>query len=399
VQQRILVIGGGIAGVESALTLGRGLPDANVVLLAHADTLRVMPDLVYVPGGVSAQRIEVPFRDLLATEPVDVVLGEVECIDLAEKVARIDTGDQSFDTLVVAPGAAPVDTSGIQLHTVEEALGVRDRLDELFEQATRDGARSSVIIRAAADDAWAPPAYEFAALLATRRRALGVERLVSITLVTAEMSPFQWFEPHVADIVVDVFAELGIELASGVPEARFDDLVGDLVIDFGRLEARHVPGLPGRDERGWYDTDNDGRVHPDVFVVGDATAHGFKSAFAVAWQARRMLVALGGSIERLGERIAGVPADAVEHHVDLGYRTLRIRLPIAAKLGDPWLGHDATVQLSDLPPERLAGLLLGDLPGVAGGPSAAQSHRAMLTRPGSPLRPGAPVRLASNPNR
>jgi hypothetical protein len=395
---RILVVGGGIAGVESALTLGRGLPDARVTLLGHADTLRIMPDLVYVPGGVSARRIEVPLRELFATEPVDVVLGEVDSIDLAAQVARVDSGDLTFDTLVIAPGAAPLSTSGMRLHTIDEALAVRDRLDTIFEQATRDEVRSSIVIRAAADDSWSPPAYELAALLAARRRTLGVERLVSITLVTAELSPFGWFEPHVADIVVETFRELGIELASGVPEARFDDLEGDLVIDFGRLEARHVPGLPGRDERGWYLTDADGRVHPKVFVVGDAAAHGFKSAFAVAWQARRMLVALGGSLDRLGSRIAGVPVDAVEHHVDLGYRTLRIRLPISAKLVDPWLGHDATVHLDDRPPDRLAGLLLGAVVDSVGAPSAARAHRALLTRPGSPPRMAGRVRLASNPS-
>ena len=108
--RRILVVGGGIAGVESALTLGRGLPDADVTLLGHSDVLRVNPDLVYVPGGVSARRIEVPFRELLADAPVTVRLGEVDSIDLDAHVARVDTGDVPFDVVVVAPGAAPVAT-------------------------------------------------------------------------------------------------------------------------------------------------------------------------------------------------------------------------------------------------------------------------------------------------
>jgi hypothetical protein len=226
---------------------------------------------------------------------------------------------------------------------------------------------------------------------------LDVERLVSVTLVTAELQPFQWFEPHVADVVVETFATLGVELATGVPEARFDDLIGDVVVDFGRLEARHVPGLPGRDARGWYDVDGDGRVHRDAFVVGDAAGHGFKSAFAVAWQARRMLVALGGSLDSLGQQVGGVPIDAVEHHVDLGTRTLRIRLPVAAKLLDPWLGHDATVQLDDAPPDRLAGLLVGSELTRAGGRSAAYAHRALVTRPAGPLRSAGRPRLASRP--
>lgn len=379
--RRILVIGGGIAGVEGALTLARGLPDDRVTLLTHSHVLRVMPDLVYVPTGVDAHRIEVPIRDLLVTEAIDVVLGEVESVDLDAHLAHADTGDHAFDVVVVAPGAAPLETGGLQLQTLEQAEAVRDRLDEVFAAATADGARSSIVVRACADDAWAPPAYEFAALLASRRRMLGVEKLVSVTLVTAELQPFQWFEPHVADVVVREFDTLGIELATGVPESRFDDLIGDVVVDFGQLEARHIPGLPGRDERGWYATDADGRVHADAFVIGDAARHGFKSAFAVAWQARRMLTALGGTLHSLGAHVGGVPIDAIEHHVDLGSRTLRIRLPVAAKLLDPWLGHDATVTLDDAPPDRLAGLLVGNELVRAGGRSAAHAHRALVTRP------------------
>lgn len=387
--RRILVIGGGIAGVEGALTLARGLPTDQVTLLTHTDVLRLMPDLLYVPTGVSATRMEMPVRALLADSSVQLAFGEVECVDLDAKVAHADTGEYPFDVVVVAPGAAALPTSGMQVQSLEQAEAVRERMDELFVAALEHGQRSSIVIRAAADDAWSPPAYELAALMATHRRLAGLEQLVSITLVTAELSPFQWFEPRVADVVVETFASLGIELATGVPEARFDDLAGDLVIDFGRLEARHVSGLVGRGDGGWYVTDHDGRVHPDAFVLGDATSDGYKSAFAVAWQARRMLQALGGSLDALGHFVAGVPIDSAEYHLELGTRTLRIRLPIAATLHDPWLGHVAGVVLDDGAPDRLAGLLLGELVQNVGGYCAAASHRLHVTRPGSQLQPEA----------
>jgi NADPH-dependent 2,4-dienoyl-CoA reductase/sulfur reductase-like enzyme len=395
--RRIVVVGGGIAGAESALTLARGLPADHVTLLSHSDVLRVMPDLVYVPAGVSEQRLELPFRTLFAEVDIDVVLGEVEAIDLDAHVARADTGDVPFDIVVVAPGASAQPTSGMQLQSIDDACALRERLDELFAAAAAGESRSSIVIRAAADDTWSPPAYEFAALLAARRRMLGVERHVSITLVTAEMTPFQWFDPSVADVVVEELRELGIELALGVPEARFDDLEGDLVVDFGRLEARHVAGLPGRDQNGWYATDSNGRVHRDAFVVGDAASHGFKAAFAVAWEARRMLVELGGDMQRLGATVGGVPVDWVEHHVDLGLRTATIRLPIAANLHDPWLGHDSRVELHDEPPDRLAGMLLGDLIDGRRGATAAQAHRALVAQRSTAGGGTSHARVASRP--
>jgi NADPH-dependent 2,4-dienoyl-CoA reductase/sulfur reductase-like enzyme len=396
--RKLVVIGGGVAGVECALTLARGLPDDRVTLVAHAEVVRVLPDLVYVPGGVSPQRIELPVRELVAGADVEVAIGEVESVDLSSHVVHTDVGDVPFDVVVAAPGAQPLPTSGFQLQTLDQALALRDRLDELFGYLEASDERATILIRAAADDAWSPPAYELAALLAARIRARGLTNRVTVTLLTAELSPFQWFEPRVADLVVGQLHDLQVELATGVPEARFDDLDGTVVVDFGRMEARHVCGLPGRDERGWYATDGDGRVHPDAFVIGDAASHGFKAAFAAAWQARRVLVALGGSLRCLGADVGGVPADYVEHHVDLGNRTLRIRLPVAAPLHDPWLGRDSTVQLDDAPPDRLAGLLVGSAIRATGIGSAAAAHRALVTRAASRPHPATRARLASSPS-
>lgn len=395
----ILVAGGGIAGVEAALTLGRGLPDDRVTLLTHGDVLRASPDLLYVPCGVDAHRLDVPLRELLAEEPVHVLLGTLESVDLVGRVVHADVGSVAFDVIVAAPGAEPLGTTGLQVQSVEQAELLRDALDEVFAAASADGQRGSVVLRAEADDAWAPPAYELAMLVAARRRMLDVERLVDITLVTAELQPFQWFDPKVADIVVDALRSWDVELASGVPVTRFDDLGGDVVVDFPRLHARNMPGVPGPVGDGWYAVDAVGRVAPGAFVVGDAAGHGYKAAFACAWQARRVLAELGGDVAALGTEVAGVPVDAVEHHVDLAGRTLRVRLPLAARLHDPWLGHDTTVRVDDGPPDRLAGLVVGELLGRRGGRSAAHAHRALLSRPDAPRRRAARAQHASSPSR
>lgn len=397
--RRILVVGGGIAGVEAAITLGRGLPDDRVELLARSDSLRIGPDLLYVPSGVDIHRTEVPMGSLLEDERVHLRLGQVEHVDLQRRVATTDVGTVGFDVLVAAPGAEPAAAGGLRLGDPVEAELLRDRLDGVFGRAASDEARASVVIRAEVDDGWAPPAYELALLLADRRHALGVDHLVSILLATGELHPFQWFDTRAADIVVEALHAAGVELASGVSPTMLDELDGDVTVDVPRLEPRHLPGLPGRGDGGWYRVDALGRVQRDVFVVGDAASHGFKSAFAAAWEARRVLVALGGSVQSLGTSIGGVPVDAVEYHVDLATRTLRIRIPVAARLHDPWLGHDATVQLDDGPPDHLAGLLVGEVLQRFGGRSAALAHRAMATRQALPRPAAARGWSASNHSR
>lgn len=395
----ILVAGGGIAGVEAALTLGRGLPEDRVTLLAHTDVLRVSPDLLYVPCGVDAGRLDVPLRELLSNEPVHVMLGSLESVDLVGRVAHLDVGTIAFDVIVAAPGAEPLATSGLQVQSVSQAEELREALDEVFAAASADDRRGSIVLRAEADDAWPPPAYELAMLLGARRQRLGVERLVDITLVTAELQPFQWFDPLVADMVVDELAAWGVELATGVPVSRFDDIGGDVVVDFPRLHARNMPGVPGPVGDGWYDVDSDGRVAPGAYVVGDAAGHGYKAAFGCAWQARRVLAALGGDVAALGSEVAGVPVEAVEHHVDLAGRTLRIRLPLAARLHDPWLGHHSTVRIDDGPADRLAGLVVGELLERRGGRSAGLAHRALLSRRAERRPTAGRARPAWSPSR
>lgn len=381
--RRILVIGGGIAGVESALTLARGLPDAQLAILLHRDELHVPADLVYVPFGVEPTCLLVSLLPMLQQAGVEVLHGDVRHVDLERGVAADDGGaEHRFDVLVAAPGASPCGSSGLQLQTVDDAMELRDAFERLLAR-TETGARESIVIRAAVDDAWPPPAYELAALAAAWRRARGAADRVSVTLVTAELSPFQWFEPSAADGVLETLRDLDVELASGVPEARFDDLCGDVTVDFPPLEPRRLSGLPGRGRSGWYDVDVDGRIDDRTFVVGDAAHGAFKAPFAAAWQARRMLLALGGTLDRLGRSIGGVPTDEVHHHIDLAERSLRVRLPVRASPNDPWLAHAAEVDVRADAPDRLAGLHVrassaGSDPGAA---TAAARFRDLISQP------------------
>lgn len=360
--RRIVVAGGGIAGVEAALTLAHGLRDADVTLLAHGRELWRTPDLVDAALEEPELRHDVPLADVVAGAPITVRCADLRHVDVDRRVAVTTDGELRYDELVVAPGARALPTQGLPLRTPAHATVLRGVLDARFELLRHPRERASVVIRAAADNAWAPPAYELAALIARRGRAHGltVGRRLTVTIVSAELTPFGWFEPHVADIVVDELRSLGVELAVGVPESRFDDLPGDVTIDIGPLQARAVEGLPRLAASGWYEVDHAGRVHDHEFVVGDAVGTGFKAAFAAAWHARRVLSDLGGDPADLGAVVGGVPVDQVEYQARLGDRVLRVRIPAAASLVDPWLGHRSVVDLVDGPPDRLAGLLVAD---------------------------------------
>ena len=376
---RIVVVGGGIGGAEAALTLALGLPDAHVTLVGRWPSIRVLPDLVYVPFGVSARRIDVPLGDLEA-HGVTSVVAQVERVDVDARILSTSVGPIEFDVLVAAPGARPRERSGQSLRSLDDAQRLQRQLAELV-QAARRGEHRTITIRSESDDSWTAPACELALLTGGWMRAMRVDHRVETMLATSDHDAFEWFGPIGEATVESALRRAKVQVATGVPVGRFDQLGGDVVIEFGALEPRVIDGLPGRGTSGWYEPSPTFEVAPNVFVIGDAINLPYRAGFATAWQSRQVLLALGGSTESLGIDIGGIPSHAVEYQMDLADGVMRARLEQANRLAHPFLGHDADVAVTPgARPDKLAGLLLHDrvLRHDAGDHDAALAFRDAL---------------------
>lgn len=356
---RIVVLGGGIGGAEAALTMAIGMPDAEVTLVGRWPSIRVLPDLVYVPFGVAASSVDIPLASLLP-HGVRSLVAEALRVDVAGRVLHTSAGPVPFDVLVAAPGAQPRAQSPHNLRSLDDAQRIQEQLARVVT-AARAGERRTITIRAEADDSWTAPACEFALLVGGWMRALQVDDRVETLLVTADRDAFAWFGTTGATTVEAALRRARVQLATGVPAGRFDQLDGDVVVDFGALEPRVVEGLPGRGPSGWYEPSPSFEVDHHVFVVGDAINLPYRAGFATAWQARHVLRALDGDLARLGATIDDIPSDAVEYQMDLADGVMRARLPRAATLAHPFLGADAEVTVANgARPQKLAGLLLHD---------------------------------------
>jgi hypothetical protein len=237
---------------------------------------------------------------------------------------------------------------------------VRNELNQLVRDAD-DGSRRSILIRSASEDSWTAPACELALLTGAWIRSRGLEDRVETNLVTSDRSAFEWFGPDGEATIDAAMRRARVNVTSSIPAGRFDSLEGDLRIDFGRLTARTIDGLPGHGASGWYEPDVGFRVAPDTFVIGDAIKLPYRAGFATAWQARKVLAELGGDPLRLGLAVDGIPSDAVEYQMDLADSVLRARLVHAGTLARPFLGHDADIQVAaGGRPDKLQGLLLHD---------------------------------------
>ncbi|MFC9976074.1 NAD(P)/FAD-dependent oxidoreductase [Spirillospora sp. NPDC127200] len=270
---RVIVVGGGLAGVRAVEALrGKGYTGGLTLVSAERHRPYDRPPLskAVLAGETDDTTVDADW-DALGAE---LLLGErATGLRLAERGGTLATtaGELPFDGLVIATGAAPVTLPGPGrqhvLRTIEDARALRDRLVP--------GARVVVV-----GAGW------IGAEVATTAAGRGC----AVTVVEAADAPLAHaLGPEIGALTVPWYAEAGVELRTGVKVASVED--GHLALaDGGRVEADEiVVGVGVRPETGWLDgsgvdvergvvTDAGFRVHaggaprPDVVAVGDVAA-------------------------------------------------------------------------------------------------------------------------------
>ena len=144
---RIIVVGGGFGGLETAKSLAR-LP-VQITLLDRKNHHTFQPLLYQVAtAGLSPAEIAAPIREILAKhENVEVLLGEVLGFDLARRIVKLQGFELPYDYLVVAAGATHAyfghnewEPFAPGLKTIEDALEMRRRILLAYELAEREAA-------------------------------------------------------------------------------------------------------------------------------------------------------------------------------------------------------------------------------------------------------------------
>ena len=290
---RVLVAGGGVAGLEAALALGAtGAGRLAIELLAPEN------DFVYRPLAVTApfHRDEVrrfPLRSIAEGAGASLRQGAVSSVDAEAHVVHTSDGEEvPFDVLLLACGSHPVDA-------VPGALTFRgpeddDALSALLADARRGvGTRIAFVLPAGAS--WPLPLYELALLTQGHLSESDVERF-EVTLITPEDSPLHLFGPRASNAIAELLGTRGISVRTSTHAVAFErgrlrllpheTLEVDRVVALPRLDGVRLPGIP-QDDNGFVATDDFGRVGglDDVYAVGDITRFPLKQGGIAAQQA------------------------------------------------------------------------------------------------------------------
>lgn len=306
---RVIVVGGGVAALETVLALGELAPGLTrtTVVAPNAD-FAYRPMTVAEPFGYEDAR-RYPLEPIVREAGAELIDDTLEWIEPARRAIHTRSGlELRYDALVLALGAHATSR-------YRNAITIDDRhmvqaLGGLIEDIEA-GRVARVAFIAPGRMAWPMPLYELALLTAGRASELGVE--LSITIVTPEERPLGVFGGEASAAVEALLEQAGIEtIASAhaeVPSATEvvinpgdRSLHVDRVVALPELYGPSVRGIP-LGEHGFIAVDRHGRVRAleDVYAAGDATdlpiKHGGLSCQQADAVARSIAARAGAAVE------------------------------------------------------------------------------------------------------
>ncbi len=163
-KKRILILGGGFAGMKTAECLERELekdPSVTISLVSETNALLFTPMLAEVAGSsLEPSHISTPLRTTL--HRTEFVRGRVTSVDLENKRVTLEAGidgnescrsELAYDHLVLALGAVSnylgltnVQKLAFDFKSLIDAIRIRNHVIEMFERADRE---SDPAVRAA----------------------------------------------------------------------------------------------------------------------------------------------------------------------------------------------------------------------------------------------------------
>jgi NADH dehydrogenase len=345
---RVLIIGGGFGGLETAKALARGRVD---ITLIDRQNHHCFQPLLYQVATATLSPADVawPIRGILSRQAnARVLMANVDAVDTEQRLVRTDAGDFVYDQLVIATGAthayfgheewAPYAPG---LKRIEDATEIRRRVLTAFERAEladyaaqRDALTTFIVVGGG------PTGVEMAGAMADMaREALPHDfrnvdpARARVLLVEAGPRVLATFPEALSVYARNALERRGVEVLTGTPVT---DIGQDTVsIGKNKIAAGAVvwaAGVAASAAGNWLgaDCDRAGRVkvmpdltvpgHPDIFVIGDTAA--------VADETGKPVPGIAPAAKQMGRYVASViqartddrpapPMFRYRHHGDL----------------------------------------------------------------------------------
>jgi NADH dehydrogenase len=298
-RKRVIIVGGGFAGLNAAKILGRYGDELSVVLIDRRNHHLFQPLLYQVAmAGLSPADIAAPIRHLLSPyRNITVLQGEVRRVDVEAGVVQGDFGELSYDYLLLAAGAMHAyfgheewEPYAPGLKTVEQATEIRRRVLTAFEKAEAhpEDSRERKRLLTFAIVGGGPTGVELAGAIGEMSRTTLARdfrnidpKLTRVILIEAGPRILTSFHDELASRATRDLESLGVQVWTNSPVTKVD--AHGVEIDDERIDAATVLWAAGvrasefealagerdRQHRIVVGPDLSLPGHPEIFVAGD----------------------------------------------------------------------------------------------------------------------------------
>lgn len=314
---KIVVVGGGFAGLESAFLIRQKLGDrADVTIVSDRDEFLFKPNTIYIPFGATEQSLLIPIAPASAKRGIRFVKGAFETLDKDARTVTTEGEELDYDYLVLATGASmrPDEIPGLleyaeTIWTPAEMARLGERLRALVAESA-DGRKRTLLFLVPPNNKCAGPLYELVFMIETWLRKQGVRDRFKLVWTTFEATYIAAFGPKLHDVVLEEFGERGIDGhaakrvgsvdADAVHYEDGERVPYDLLVAFPPyVAAVRYEGLP-QDDRGFLRTEASSRRvvgGERIYAPGDTGDFPVKQAFLAFLQADAVAEDIAARVE------------------------------------------------------------------------------------------------------
>ncbi|MEN4045761.1 FAD-dependent oxidoreductase [Sulfurimonas sp. NWX367] len=294
--KKVLILGGGFAGVDAAIHLRK--LNYDVTLVSNRDYFYIYPTSIWIPTHESEfQNVCVDLRELQNAHGFTLVVDDVTEISKKENSVTLKNSGtlDDYDYLVIAMGAAKMKAPGIEntlsiCGAPEQSLQIRDALDVLVKKGSGKicmgfggNPKDSSAVRGG-------PGFELLFNVHNMLKAKGIRENFELTFFAPMAEPGKRMGPQALKMMDVMFKKLGIQKHFGKKIKQFDK-DGIVFEDDTKLASDFTMFIPAGDgheviknsdlptnEAGFVKTDDtscvlneDGSLS-NIYAIGDVAA-------------------------------------------------------------------------------------------------------------------------------
>jgi len=247
--RKVLILGGGFAGVECAIFLKKeGIKD--VTLISNRDYFYIFPTSIWIPTGESKfEDMCVPLDELSKAHGFELIIDDVEQILSKEnKVVCKNQTIDDYEYLVVAMGSGKMKHKGSEnflsiCGNPEDSLKIKDKIDELIKKGSGKIAMGFGGNPKDPSNVRGGPAFEVIFNVHNQLKKLGIRDNYELTFFAPMQEPGARMGKQALKMMDVFFDKLDIKTHFG---KKFKEFVPDGIVfeDDSKLESDFTMFIP-----------------------------------------------------------------------------------------------------------------------------------------------------------